>query len=76
MTVEHFRDTMKATPLRPFTVHVADGRLFTVKHPEHVASSRSGRTVIIFGEDDGFSILDCLLMMEVQVHDPARGEAA
>ena len=76
MTVEKFRDTMKTHPFRPFTIHMGDGRAFLVKHPEYVLQSPGGRTVIVCDEGEGYSVLDCLLMTELEVHAPTQSEAA
>jgi hypothetical protein len=45
---------------------MADGRTFQIPHPDFLSMSPSGRTVIIYQEDDEFSILDLLLMTEIQ----------
>jgi hypothetical protein len=58
---------------------MGDGRSFLVPHPEFVSFSPSGRTVIVHRADDGFSVLDLLLMTEIEVHTaprPAGGAAA
>jgi hypothetical protein len=57
---------------------MGDGRVFHVKHPDYISKSPSGRTVIIYGEhEDEFSILDLLLMTEIQVIPPSKpGQAA
>jgi hypothetical protein len=47
---------------------MADGSAFEVVHPDFVALSQSGRTVIVNHPDDSFSVLDLLLMSEVEVH--------
>ena len=67
MTTEQLRTVMEAQPFRPFTLHMADGRTFPVTHPEFLSHSPSWRTVIIYREDESFSILDLLLMTEVRV---------
>ncbi len=66
MTIQQLRAAHKATPFQPFTVHMADGRAFHVPHPDFLFMSPTGRTVIICQEDDEFSILDLLLMTEIQ----------
>jgi hypothetical protein len=67
MTTEQFRTTLNLQPFRPFTIRMADGRSFEVSHPDFVALSPSGRTVIVFQPDESFSVLDLLLMSELQV---------
>ncbi|HTM55825.1 MAG TPA: hypothetical protein VL175_17485 [Pirellulales bacterium] len=67
MTNEQFRATLHQTPFRPFTFRMADGRAFEVRHPDFVAISPSGRTAIVYESDERYSILDLLLMSELQV---------
>jgi hypothetical protein len=68
MTTEQFRSTHQLRPFRPFTIRMADGRTFEVPHPDFAAQSPSGCTVIVFQEDDSYSVLDLLLMTELDVH--------
>lgn len=68
MTTELFRATLRRQPFRPFTIHMVDGRAFDVAHPDFVAQSQSGRTVIVFQPDESYSVLDLLLMSELQVN--------
>ena len=77
MTIEQFKNVLHAQPFRPFTVHMADGRVFLVKHRDYVSRSPSGRTVIVHGDDDCFSVLDLLRITELEVHpQPSDQEAA
>jgi hypothetical protein len=76
MTVEQLTVTMNAQPFRPFTIHMGDGRSFLVRHPDFIARSPSGRTVIVYTDDDSHSILDLLLMTELQVHSGSKPGAA
>jgi hypothetical protein len=73
MTTEQFKTTLHLQPFRPFTIRMADGRSFPVAHPDFVAQSPSGRTVIVFQPDESYSVLDLLLMTELQV---ANGQHA
>lgn len=75
MTAEQFRNTLHQQPFRPFTIHLSDGRAFHVAHPDFVAQSPSGRTVIVFKTDESYSVLDLLLFSELEVHAP-DGRAA
>jgi hypothetical protein len=67
MTTEQFRATLHQLPFKPFTIRMADGRAFPVTHPDFVAQSPSGRTVIVIQPDESYSVLDLLLMTELQV---------
>ena len=76
MTVEQLKSVMHAQPFRPFTIHMGDGRAFLVKHPDFIARSPTGRTVIVYGDDEAHSILDMLLVTEIEVHPQAKPGAA
>jgi hypothetical protein len=78
MTIQQLDNVHRAMPFRPFTIHMGDGRAFAVPHPEFLSRSPSGRTVIVYGNDDNFSVLDLLLVTELEVHPPGKtaGEAA
>lgn len=73
MTAEQFRSTLHQLPFRPFIIRMADGRSFHVAHQDFVATSPSGRTVIVFQPDESYSVLDLLLVTELQV---ANGQHA
>lgn len=62
MTVERLRAVHQANPFKPFTVHLADGRSLHVPHREFLSQSPGGRTLIVYHEDESFSILDLLLV--------------
>lgn len=67
MTIEQLKTVLRQQPFKPFTIRMADGRTFPVTHPDFVAPSPTGRTVIVYQPDDSFSVLDLLLMTELQV---------
>ena len=77
MTVEQL-NVCNAQPFRPFTIHLGDGRAFLVKHPDFISRSPSGRTLIVYGDDDHFNILDMLLVVrKLEVHPSDKsGHAA
>ena len=75
MTIQQLRAAHHTMPFRPFTIHMADGRSFSVPHPDFLSMSPSGRTVIVYQEDDSFSILDLLLTTEIEMSPPARSPA-
>jgi hypothetical protein len=76
VTVEELRTVHRAQPFRPFTIHMGDGRAFFVKHPDYVSHSPSGRTLIVYGEGDSFSILDLLLATKIEVPSSGKPGAA
>ncbi len=75
MTAQQLRSVYKATPFRPFTLHMADGRSFHIPHPDFLSMSPSGRTAIVFQEDENFSILDLLLLTEIEVAPASASKA-
>jgi hypothetical protein len=78
MSVQQLDNIHRAQPFRPFTIRVADGRAFEIPHPEFLSRSPSGRTVIVYGPEENFSVLDLLLVTELEVNPPRKsaGEAA
>ncbi len=75
MTIEQLRTTLRANPFQPFTVRMADGRQFPIPHPDFLSMSPSGRTAVIFHPDDSASIVDLLLMTELELSPPSRSRA-
>lgn len=75
MTNEQFRDMLHRQPFQPFTIRMADGRSIDVGHPEFVALSPAGRTVIIQTADGGHRVLDLLLMTELELIKPEKRSA-
>jgi len=71
MTAEQLRAMREASPFRPFTIHLADGRSVTVPHRDFLSQSPGGRTIIVYRSDEGFSVLDLLLVTELEVQAPA-----
>lgn len=78
MTVEQLHTAHRASPFRPFTIRLADGRSFLVRHPDFLSRSPSGRTIIVHQDDDSYSVLDLLLVTELEFHATAKslGDAA
>jgi hypothetical protein len=76
MTIDQFQTVLQQLPFRPFTIRMVDGRAFEVRHRDFVARSESGRTVIVFHSgSENYSVLDLLLMSELEVH-AANGHPA
>ena len=75
MTSEQFRLALHNQPFEPFTIRMADGRAFEVRHRDFVAQSQSGRVVSVFQPDDSWSLLDLPLMTELEFHSSDRRSA-
>ena len=77
MTAEQLRNARDAVPFRPFSIRMADGRAFRVIHRDYISISPSGRTVVVYLNDEAFNVLDLLLMTELSVDPvPASSGAA
>jgi hypothetical protein len=74
MTAEQLRTMRDANPFLPFVIHLADGRAFTIPHRDFVSQSPGGRTIIVYGSDESFSILDLFLVTELEVQPPTVSE--
>lgn len=67
MTTVQLRKLYESRPFQPFRLRMADGRSLYVGHPEWMAFSPSGRTVVIHERDDSFQIIDLLLVTSIEV---------
>jgi hypothetical protein len=67
MTIEQLTKVLHAAPFQPFTIRMADGRKFFVKHRDFISRSPTGRTVIVQYDNDDYSVLDLLLATELEV---------
>jgi hypothetical protein len=80
MTSQELRAALQASPFRPFTVRLADGRSFEIRHRDFLLVGPGGRIAFAFARSgDEFSILDAMLMTEIQFARqgaPPAGEAA
>ena len=74
MTVEELRKAYHTQPFRRFKLRVADGREYEVRHPELMAISPRGRTVIVVGPDDTANIIDTLMITSIHRDDAGPGE--
>lgn len=76
MSIDELRKVREANPFRPFTIRLADGRSYRINHRDYLSLSPVGRTVIVYGEDGGFDILDTLLVTTLAVEKPAEPVAS
>jgi hypothetical protein len=76
MTIEKMRQLHQARPFQPFIIHLADGRAIPVVSSEFLSFSPTGRTIIVHYGDDEFSIIDLLLVTELEVRSRQRQKKA
>jgi len=72
MRIQELRELRDATPFRPFSIHLADGRAIPVFHRDFVMSSPNGRTVIVYRRDSSFDIVDVMLVTSLQAKSNGR----
>jgi hypothetical protein len=75
MTTQQLRAALHSTPFRPFVIRMADGRTFSIPHQDFLSVSPGGRTVVIYHPDDSASIVDLLLMTELELSPPSGSPA-
>ncbi len=67
MSPGEIRSALKASPFRPFTIHLADQRSFLVPHPEYAYVHPKGRFVIVTQDDGSYDLADMLLVTGIHV---------
>lgn len=67
MTIDQIRKLHQAKPFQPFDIHLADGRAFPVEHPEFLALTPPGRTVVLGLADGTFEFIDLLLVTTLKL---------
>jgi hypothetical protein len=75
MTTDRIKELLAAKPFKPFEIHVADGDVLEVKHPELMWVTPGGRTIFVARgpkEEDGIAILDLLLVTKLIVGNSRR----
>ena len=71
VTIEQLRTTLGTKPFQPFTIRMADGRNCVIPHPDFLSMSPVGRTAVVFHGDGSASIVDLLLMTELELSPPS-----
>ena len=71
MTIQELDVHHRQRPFEPFRILVADGRAYDVRHPERLASLRTGRMISV-ATDEGFVILDLLLVTGLEKPIPRK----
>lgn len=66
MTTTPLRDALHAQPFKPFAFRLADGRSLPVEHPEFCAYVPGGRTAIVLRSDEGYDLVDLLLVVSLE----------
>jgi hypothetical protein len=73
MNLDRLRRMHQARPFQSFVMHLADGHNIPVDHPEMMSIALNGRTAAVFQRDNTFSLVDVMLITELEVK-PAPGK--
>ena len=65
MTTDQLRRAHQTQPFQAFTLRMADGQTYEVRHPEMMSFSQSGRTIAVATPDDAHDVLDVLLITAI-----------
>ncbi len=65
--MQAIQEAAHAEPFRPFTIRMAGGPKVKVGHPDYIAFGPKGRTLIVYGPDESFKVIDVMLVTEVDV---------
>ncbi len=71
-------DALQARPFRPLRIHVSDGSVYEVRHPELVHLTRSSALICtpLVGQPpaliDRFNLVDLLHITQIEYADSAR----
>ena len=65
MTKEQISHAIKATPFKPFTVSLADGRRYQVPTADHASVHPTGHVMLVW-VDDVAKIIDLATITEIE----------
>lgn len=67
MTKEALAKAVQRNPFQPFVLRLADGRSVRVPHQDSISMHPTGRTVIVYGQNEDLEILDVMLITGLQL---------
>ena len=82
MTSTTVKDMLRASPFKPFRVHMGNDRALDVPHPEFAWVAPNNREAVISSPEGGLEIVDILMIQSIETLPPRgtkngkRGRAA
>ena len=68
MTAAPIRELLRTMPFVPFDLHLGNGKIVHVQHPDFASLQPAGRILIVWRPDsEGFEIIDLLLVNNMTV---------
>ena len=64
---QRIRSLLHAAPFKPFAIHMADGKTYTVNHPDFVLAATEVPHIIIEESDGTIHTLSALLVTNVEI---------
>jgi hypothetical protein len=72
--IDEIRKLYNAAPFKPFEIVLTNGQHVPVEHPEFMALSPTGRTIVVF-EPDGHLTIDVPLIIATKAFENGSGRA-
>jgi hypothetical protein len=66
MTADAIREALHTVPFVPFALQVVGGKKYAVPHPDFVAVSPTGRTLVLYTEGDRSTVIDIALVSQLE----------
>jgi hypothetical protein len=66
MTADAIRKALHTVPFVPFALQVVGGKKYAVAHPDFVAVSPTGRTLVLYTEGDCSTVIDIALVSQLE----------
>jgi hypothetical protein len=66
MTADAIKDALHTVPFVPFALEVVGGKKYVVQHPDFVAVSPAGRTLMLYTEGEHSVVLDIALISQLE----------
>ena len=67
---DQLRELLRSQQFRPFTIHLPEERPVHVFHHDFAVMSPDGRTLLAFGPDNSFNMIDTMLIASIEVSPP------
>ena len=67
MRADKIREAKQAQPFKPFVMHLADGREFSVNHPDFLFVGPVARIIILEDLDGRIEIIDPMMVTSLSV---------
>ena len=67
MNMEEILDFQRATPFTGYIIHLSDGRSLEVEHPEFLARSPLGRSIVVYGPLGSLEVVDLRQVVSLEL---------